>query len=848
MIKSIFWAISVIIIITLAFIYQKSSTYVEVQFDISLIDAPLKSSDQKGSFYYDVGHGFNESDSVHFKYNKNTAQEFQHYQIVIPTRQTIKTLRYDPLGSTGTIKLKNIKIKKFRTLSFKFDPGQIIPLHSIAKISVDQGLTIVAQGEDPYLILSPNLAKYQTPYLLYIILICAISLSGFLGIFFLFFHKKRSSFSRQTLKEKFSAIFTALVQGKIEVNYIYWSLPGLIVIYSQNILFNSFNHLSTIYLILLIISAVMHLVFAIALIQIVVLYTHNWMGKKLISFLHGLVLMLAGAYLLDAFLYVHLEKHISTLVSILMQDGIVSFFRAIAATGIASEKLYFYYGTIFSLPIIGSLIYHYTLPLCRRYLFTIGAKHLWILILFAFLAIVAEQGLSKKVKAQRLWQKEQNAFPFYIQIFKPDDSLLIYDLKINRPAVDLASKEQTKNIHPAKAPGLKKRNNIFLFIIESLRDDIVTPKIAPHLFHFKENNISSKYPFANSNATHHSWFAIFHSIYPLFWNQIRKEKGSQNNTPLFHLKKNGYKILAFPSFSYNQLIFGENLQLADYYLPFTGLGPAESDRQVLQKFKERLNRSPDQDGHLFIILLDSSHHNYFVPQDFKLKFKPIITEIDYTKIDYSPEEIAKIKNKYKNSVYYVDTLFGKFIAAIKKKGWYDDSIIIVTGDHGEEFFEHGHLAHSSTLFNEQIRVALFFKLPKLGPKELKIPISHVDIMPTILDYIGTYNNDIMSRLHGKSILPIEPGLSSYALTNAVCGVHDPFKFSLFNGKYKLLFELDNYQPLASKKLFIKHILDHNDQEQSITGGAKQDYSKFIDREFKTHLLNLSFIDSLRLSN
>ena len=123
MIKSIFWAISVIIIITLAFIYQKSSTYVEVQFDISLIDAPLKSSDQKGSFYYDVGHGFNESDSVHFKYNKNTAQEFQHYQIVIPTRQTIKTLRYDPLGSTGTIKLKNIKIKKFRTLSFKFDPG-----------------------------------------------------------------------------------------------------------------------------------------------------------------------------------------------------------------------------------------------------------------------------------------------------------------------------------------------------------------------------------------------------------------------------------------------------------------------------------------------------------------------------------------------------------------------------------------------------------------------------------------------------------------------------------------------------------------------------------------------------
>ncbi|MDC3270744.1 sulfatase-like hydrolase/transferase, partial [Alphaproteobacteria bacterium] len=107
--------------------------------------------------------------------------------------------------------------------------------------------------------------------------------------------------------------------------------------------------------------------------------------------------------------------------------------------------------------------------------------------------------------------------------------------------------------------------------------------------------------------------------------------------------------------------------------------------------------------------------------------------------NYSNNEQAMIdlKTLYKGEVYYGDYLIGNFFNDLKKINKYDDSIIILTADHGEFFGEHNQINHGGTVYNEVIKVPCLIKFPK-NSKNLQIIekiSSHVDIFPTIMEYL-----------------------------------------------------------------------------------------------------------------
>jgi arylsulfatase A-like enzyme len=103
-----------------------------------------------------------------------------------------------------------------------------------------------------------------------------------------------------------------------------------------------------------------------------------------------------------------------------------------------------------------------------------------------------------------------------------------------------------------------------------------------------------------------------------------------------------------------------------------------------------------------------------------------------------PEEADKLRALYEGEIAFWDERFGELLAALDKRGLYDDTTIIVTSDHGEEFMEHGGFWHGTTLYDELLRVPLFVKLP--GNARAGTVVSHwvqgVDIMPTILKQAG----------------------------------------------------------------------------------------------------------------
>jgi membrane-anchored protein YejM (alkaline phosphatase superfamily) len=71
---------------------------------------------------------------------------------------------------------------------------------------------------------------------------------------------------------------------------------------------------------------------------------------------------------------------------------------------------------------------------------------------------------------------------------------------------------------------------------------------------------------------------------------------------------------------------------------------------------------------------------------------------------FTPQEHKSLIAQYQNAVRRVDSFLGDFIASLKSEGRLDDTVVIITADHGEEFHEHGHYFHSSNLFDILVHV------------------------------------------------------------------------------------------------------------------------------------------------
>lgn len=105
----------------------------------------------------------------------------------------------------------------------------------------------------------------------------------------------------------------------------------------------------------------------------------------------------------------------------------------------------------------------------------------------------------------------------------------------------------------------------------------------------------------------------------------------------------------------------------------------------------------------------------------------------------SETEQARIRGLYQGEVLSSDLAFGAFVAGLKERGLYQDSVIVFLSDHGEELLEHGYLEHLNAIYEESLRVPLILRPPvkwKLEPRRVTNPIGLLDVAPTLLDWCG----------------------------------------------------------------------------------------------------------------
>lgn len=162
----------------------------------------------------------------------------------------------------------------------------------------------------------------------------------------------------------------------------------------------------------------------------------------------------------------------------------------------------------------------------------------------------------------------------------------------------------------------------------------------------------------------------------------------------------------------------------------------------------------------------------------------------------SAEDARFLLGVYDAKVKEADARLGQFLAVVKELGLYDRAIIVVVGDHGEEFMEHHYIDHGATLCEHQLHVPMMIHFPGgEGAKVVADPVRTIDVMPTVFDALGLPGPDGVS---GQSLLPILRGgkldLPLYAETDYRLFVHQRM---MKQGPLKLILDLED----GKKELF-----------------------------------------------
>jgi len=138
-------------------------------------------------------------------------------------------------------------------------------------------------------------------------------------------------------------------------------------------------------------------------------------------------------------------------------------------------------------------------------------------------------------------------------------------------------------------------------------------------------------------------------------------------------------------------------------------------------------------------------------------------------------DIEYLKANYKGNLKYADYYLGEIMGILKDFGLFENTILVVTADHGESFLEHGVFGHSHNLYDEEIRIPLIMRFPKkygLGGKKVDALVQSVDLMPTFMDIYE--QDEVIESLQGKNLYPLIYGGEEFGQRFILGSLSKPF--------------------------------------------------------------------------
>lgn len=317
---------------------------------------------------------------------------------------------------------------------------------------------------------------------------------------------------------------------------------------------------------------------------------------------------------------------------------------------------------------------------------------------------------------------------------------------------------------------------IILYVMDSLRPDFLScyghrRETSPNIDSLAQDGVVFLNAFAQSTWTRASAASILTSLYPSVHGVLTLQDhfNSELDTLQGHLHSRGFETLAFttmknisPYFGYHQG-FEEFVEVYENQevrkkrtlrIEVTNI-PISTSEDINQCLLPFLERKADNNVFLFVWSLDT-HDPYFHRDPGLAMFSEPSEEIlwaDRVVNMHGEGEILRLQGLYEDMIRHNDHHIGVLIDKLKSLGLFEETLFIITGDHGESFGEHGVNSHGGTPYDEVIHIPLIIKFPA-GMYRARISelVQHIDIGPTILDFVDGSGGETVGQ--GKSLMPL----------------------------------------------------------------------------------------------
>ena len=318
----------------------------------------------------------------------------------------------------------------------------------------------------------------------------------------------------------------------------------------------------------------------------------------------------------------------------------------------------------------------------------------------------------------------------------------VVGIKAQQPAQLDASLPSSSRIRyplrPVQSTRPERLPNIVILVCESWRADALTPGLMPATWAMAEESRRFTHHYSGGNGTRIGMFTLFYGLYGDLWHAFMFAEEPplliRRVTELdYELSLQTSSRFTYPEF--DKTVFAGVPSTAMHVEPRGATW--ERDRRNMSRFEKWLDRRDATRPFLFFQFYESTHARYEFPDE-SIIVRPYLDSLSYATMNLE-RDMPLIRNRYLNSVHHLDSQLERVFAALKARGLWENTVVIVTGDHGEEFMEKGHWGHNSFFTEEQLRVPLLLHVPGETPQVIDRLTSHLDLAATLLPMLGVQN-------------------------------------------------------------------------------------------------------------
>lgn len=380
---------------------------------------------------------------------------------------------------------------------------------------------------------------------------------------------------------------------------------------------------------------------------------------------------------------------------------------------------------------------------------------------------------------------------------------------------EYARKRLTTEQYVASVPATAKHYNVLVILIESLRSDTLTMlggsrRVMPNLEHLASESLLLARGYAQATHSNYADPTVLSGQFPL---RSAHYQSYPSQIPYPHvllwdlLQPQGYSSAIISSQNENwggMLNFLKTPALGHLFHAETFHDNYMPDDEGFKKWSEQFKRSGKVDDvdtvneiirfvretpKPFVLYsnLQNSHFPYRFPEPGL--FQPSDPGFNYTFANFPREKIPVVKNRYHNALHFIDEQLGRLFTALRESNQWDDSIIVVSGDTGQAFFEHDFAGHGRTPYEELVHIPIIVHAPGLQPQISQRVSQQADVAPTVLSLLGMPPHP---AFQGHSALPGDgPQLPIFTILQ----VPAQREIAVVEGSWKLIADGDTKREL-----------------------------------------------------